>query len=96
MDLMSVLKFANILLRSQLAENYTTFFEKLTQSLDELAREMDFFSNVEESIASLNSSEKQRMAAVLEDVFEDLLLYLTGVMRIFFKGDGSKSCLSSA
>jgi hypothetical protein len=93
---MPVLKYADSLLRSQLAENYTTFFEKFTQSLDELAREMAFFSNVEESIASLNSSEKQRMAAVLEDAFEDLLLYLTGVMRIFFKGDGSKSYISSA
>jgi hypothetical protein len=92
---MLVLKYADFLLLSQLAENYTTFFDKFTQSLEELGREMDFFSNVEESIASLNPSEKQRMAAVLEDAFEDLLLYLTGVMRIFFKGDGSKSCIFS-
>jgi len=93
---MPMLKYADFLFRSQLAENYTTFFEKFTRSLDELAREMDFFSNVEESIAFLDSSEKQRMVAVLEDAFEDLLLYLIGVMQIFFKGDGSKSCIPSA
>jgi len=71
------------------------FFEKFTQSLDELAREMDFFSNADESIASLELEEKQRMVAVLEAAFEDVLIYLTGVMRIFFKSDGSKSCTSS-
>jgi hypothetical protein len=74
--------------RIQLASNFSRFFGKLVDSLDQLSKEISFFQEVNEKCTPENSD---RLKPILEEVFEDLLEYLIGVTRIFFRSDGSKS-----
>ncbi|KAH6876586.1 hypothetical protein B0T10DRAFT_497773 [Thelonectria olida] len=73
----------------QLASNYEYFLEKLVESLKELAKEISFFKDVKDKCPADGS---ERLQEILEDVFQDLLEYLTGVTKIFFRSNGlSKS-----
>lgn len=57
------------------------------ESLKELTKEICFFEDVEEKCPEYGSERPQE---ILQDVFQDLLDYLIGVTRIFFRSNGRK------
>ncbi len=58
------------------------------ESLDRLSIEMSFFKEVQDKCMVPGAD---RLKGVLEDVFEDLMQYLIGIARIFFRSDGGES-----
>jgi hypothetical protein len=75
----------------QLASNFTTFFEKLTQTVEKLAVILPQYEEVLGSIGSLKNTASQRLRNSLVRFYVDLFDFFQAVARVFSKQDGSES-----
>jgi hypothetical protein len=60
---------------------------KLMDSMSEVASELSFFREVWDAG---DVSATPRINAILKNIFEEILDYLTGIVRLFYKSNGSK------
>ncbi|KAI0113638.1 hypothetical protein GGR51DRAFT_546874 [Nemania sp. FL0031] len=73
----------------QVLTNLSTFFEKVVSSLEAITTEMAYFSRVRETVSKLpNLSEPIKY--LLDKAYEQLLLYLTGLIRLFYRSTGER------
>ncbi|KAI0533295.1 hypothetical protein GGR58DRAFT_487317 [Xylaria digitata] len=70
--------------------NLSTFFEKVLHSLTVMVDEMAYFSRVHEKIVDLSEPPKP-IKDVLNEAYEQLLLYLIGIIRIFYRPTGVRN-----
>lgn len=71
----------------QLLEDNSSFYEKLVSSLETVAEQISFFTNIDKQILCTRSDE---IKDILDNVYEELLLYVVGVIRLFYARDGGK------
>ena len=74
-------------MQHQLASNYTTFFEKLTQTLDRLAQKLPIYDEIAKHESLWKSP---RLRASLVKVYISIFEFLQSVVRVFTQSDGSK------
>lgn len=75
----------------QLASNIATFFEKLTQTLDRLAKELPQYVLIVQLYETTPSTVfSDRIKTSVKQVYADLFKFFQSVTRIFTKKDGSK------
>lgn len=72
----------------QLLEDNSSFYEKLVSSLETVAEQISFFTNINKQILCARSGE---IKDILDNVYEELLLYVIGVIRLFYVRDGGKT-----
>ncbi|PMD42872.1 hypothetical protein L207DRAFT_581518 [Hyaloscypha variabilis F] len=75
-----------IRLALQLANNFSTFFEKLTTTLRRLSEQLPGYDDV---LKILKNSPSSRLKASMQKVYLDLFHFLTSVIGIFTKKDGT-------
>lgn len=86
----AALAWGGIRLILQLASNFTTFFDKLTRTLERLANHIPQYDLVIRMYKGRYLDEfAQRIAYSLGEVYMDIFQFLQSVARVFSKEDGS-------
>ncbi|KAK6209447.1 hypothetical protein LQW54_006300 [Pestalotiopsis sp. IQ-011] len=79
--------WAGIRIIVQLLQDFSSFHEKLIRSLETVAEQISFFTNIDGKILRGQSGE---IKDILDNVYEELLLYVIGAIRLFYARDGGK------
>ena len=80
-----------VLILEQLADNFTTFFDKLTEILDQVGRALPRYKEIR-GIAPDDMSTRFRSSLV--DLYRDLSEFFTSVAHVFTQKSGSKLVLT--
>jgi hypothetical protein len=78
---------AGIDLPSQLASNYTTFFDKLTDMIDRLSITLPQYGKVMDICKNRPNAQVRRL---VEMVYGDILAIFHAAVKVFTKGSGSE------
>ena len=71
----------------QIASNYATFFDKLTEILGRLTNEFPYYGEIVQQYK--NSPMPNRLKKSITDIYTSLLRFLQSLLRVFTKNDGS-------
>ncbi|RWA13325.1 hypothetical protein EKO27_g1772 [Xylaria grammica] len=69
--------------------NLSTFFQKVISSLDIMTDEIAYFSRVRTKILKFSTA-SEPIKCILDEAYEQLLLYLIGIIRIFYQTTGER------
>ncbi|GAW15072.1 hypothetical protein ANO14919_044810 [Xylariales sp. No.14919] len=69
--------------------NLSTFFQKVISSLDVMTDEIAYFSRVRTKIFKFSTA-SEPIKCILDEAYEQLLLYLIGIIRIFYQTTGER------
>jgi len=71
----------------QIASNYASFFEKLTEILGRLTDEFPYYGEIAQQYK--DSPMPNRLKKSITDIYTSLLRFLQSLLRVFTKNDGS-------